>query len=58
MAQLLCGSGMRLRECIQLRIQDVDFGHKQIYIREVKGGSERISFLPSSRNEFLADPKL
>jgi integron integrase len=48
MARLLYGCGMRLMECIRLRIQDVDFGQHQIYIREAKGGSERISFLPSS----------
>ncbi len=55
MGRLLYGSGMRLMECIRLRIQDVDFGQQQIYIREAKGGSERISFLPSSIRGELAN---
>lgn len=54
MARLLYGSGMRLMECIRLRIQDVDFGQNQIYIREAKGGTERITFLPASVRDELS----
>ncbi|MEA3465614.1 MAG: integron integrase [Thermodesulfobacteriota bacterium] len=46
MAKLLYGAGLRLMECIRLRIQDVDFGQNQLYIRGGKGGKDRISLLP------------
>lgn len=46
MAKLIYGSGMRLMECIRLRIQDVDFGQGQIFIRAGKGGKDRTTFLP------------
>ncbi len=48
MAQLLYGSGLRLMECIRLRIQDVDFGQNKIYVRNGKGGKDRTTFLPSA----------
>lgn len=41
MAKLIYGSGMRLMECIRLRIQDVDFGQGQLFIRSGKGGKDR-----------------
>lgn len=53
MAKLLYGSGLRLMECIRMRIQDVDFGQRQIYIRDAKGGNDRISFLPTGISEEL-----
>ena len=37
MAVLLYGSGLRLMECIRLRVKDVDFGYNQITVRDVKG---------------------
>jgi integrase len=37
MAKLLCGCGLRLQECLQLRIQDVDFEKRQIIVRAGKG---------------------
>ena len=46
MANLLYGSGMRLMECIRLRIQDVDFDYQQILIRNAKGAKDRIVPLP------------
>ena len=52
MAKLLYGAGLRLMECIRLRIQDVDFGQNKIYIRGCKGGKDRLSLLPANiRNE-------
>jgi len=39
MASLLYGSGLRLMECIRLRIKAVDFGYRQILVREGKGQS-------------------
>ncbi len=46
MAKLIYGSGLRLMECIRLRIQDVDFGQKKIYVRGGKGGKDRVTVLP------------
>ena len=37
MASLLCGAGLRLRECLKLRVKDVDFDYRQIIVRDGKG---------------------
>lgn len=47
-ASLLYGSGMRLLECLRLRIKDVDLNKKQIIIRDGKGQKDRITMLPQS----------
>ena len=46
MMQLMYGTGMRLMECIRLRVMDVDFGYSQIIIRGGKGGKDRRVPLP------------
>lgn len=46
MARLLYGAGMRLMECITLRGKDVDFGRREITIREGKDNKNRITMLP------------
>jgi integron integrase len=46
MASLLYGAGLRLRECLNLRVKDVDFGYQQILVRDGKGGKDRITILP------------
>jgi integron integrase len=46
MARLLYGSGLRLLECVRLRIQDVDFGQNLIFVRGAKGGKDRTTLLP------------
>lgn len=46
MAGLLYGSGMRLMECVQIRVQDVDFRNDQIVIRNGKGKKDRVVPLP------------
>lgn len=48
MASLLYGTGMRLRECLRLRIKDLDFSYKQITIRDGKGNRDRVTVLPDS----------
>ncbi len=48
MASLLYGTGMRLMECVRLRVQDVDFEYRQITIRDGKGGKDRRTMLPES----------
>jgi integron integrase len=47
MAGLLYGSGLRLMECVRLRIKDVDLGQNQIVVREGKGQKDRITMLPT-----------
>lgn len=54
MAKLLYGAGLRLTECIRLRIQDVDFGQNQLYVRAGKGDKDRISMLPQELMDELA----
>lgn len=46
MARLIYGTGIRLMECIRLRIQDIDFGQRQLFVRSGKGGKDRTTFLP------------
>ncbi|MBN2415393.1 integron integrase [bacterium] len=46
MAALLYGSGLRLSECLRLRIKDIDFDYRQITIRDAKGGKDRVVPLP------------
>lgn len=52
MARLLYGTGMRLMECLRLRVKDVDFMRREILIREGKGAKDRVTMLPAS----LLDP--
>ena len=48
MARLLYGTGMRLMECVRLRVKDVDFDRKVIVVRSGKGGKDRVVMLPLS----------
>jgi integron integrase len=48
MANMLYGTGMRLMECVRLRVKDVDFERNEILIRDGKGGKDRVTMLPSS----------
>lgn len=52
MAGLLYGSGLRLMECVRLRVKDVDFSRHEIVVREGKGNKDRVTMLPMS----LVDP--
>jgi integron integrase len=52
MGQLLYGSGLRLVECCQLRVKDIDFGRRMLTIRDGKGRTDRVTVLP----ETLAGP--
>ena len=45
-AQLLYGSGLRLMECLALRIKDVDLERRQLTVRRGKGGKDRPAILP------------
>ena len=53
MASLLYGTGMRLMECLRLRVKDVDFGYSQLLVRDGKGEKDRITMLPRCLDEPL-----
>jgi integron integrase len=55
MAELLYGSGLRLLECVRLRVKDVDFEYLHIVVREAKGGKDRRTMLPVSVVPALRD---
>lgn len=48
MASLLYGAGLRLRECLKLRVKDIDFSYHQIMVRDGKGGKDRSTMLPQA----------
>jgi len=52
MVRLIYGTGMRIMECVRLRVKDVDFARGEILIRNGKGMKDRITMLPQS----LLDP--
>lgn len=53
MARLLYGTGMRLMECVRLRIKDVEFERREIVVRAGKGNKDRVTMLPGSLMEPL-----
>jgi integron integrase len=55
MAGLLYGSGLRLMECVRLRIHDVDFDDHQIVVRDAKGQKDRVVPLPERYREALQE---
>lgn len=48
MAGLLYGAGLRLMECVRLRVKDIDFAYQQITVRDGKGAQDRVTMLPQS----------
>jgi integron integrase len=46
MAQLIYGTGMRIGECLALRVKDIDWSHQTIHIHSGKGGKDRVVLLP------------
>jgi integron integrase len=51
---LLYGSGLRLLECLNLRVKDLDFERGEIRVRRGKGAKDRVTVLPSSVKERLS----
>ena len=49
------GTGLRLMECLRLRVQDIDFTRKEILVRDGKGAKDRITMLPESLKGPLQD---
>lgn len=62
MANLLYGAGLRLMECVRLRVKDLDFEYRQITVRDGKGQNDRLIMFPESVIEplktHLADVKI
>jgi len=54
MVMVLYGGGLRLMECLQLRVKDLDLERNQITVREGKGGKDRVTVLPRSANGLLS----
>ena len=48
MASLMYGAGLRLMECLCLRVQDIDFARNEITVRDGKGAKDRVTMLPES----------
>ena len=46
MASLLYGAGLRVIECLRLRVKDVDLAYRQILVRDGKGEKDRVTMLP------------
>ncbi len=55
MASLLYGSGLRLMECLRLRVSDIDFHKKLIIVRNGKGGKDRVTLFPEPLIPLLQD---
>jgi integrase len=44
--RLMYGAGLRLMECVRLRVKDLDFDHRAVVVRDGKGGKDRVVTLP------------
>lgn len=55
MAALLYGSGLRLLECAELRVKDINFGRGELMVRDGKGGKDRVTMLPAALHAPLLD---
>ena len=55
MAELIYGGGLRVSECCNLRVKDVDFGMNQIMVRSGKGAKDRTTLLPESLKSTLEE---
>ena len=53
MGSLIYGTGLRLMECLRLRVQDIDFERNEIMVRDGKGGKDRRTMLPVSLKDSL-----
>ena len=55
MASLMFGAGLRLMECLRLRIQDIDIARNEILVRDGKGAKDRVTMLPESLKTTLQE---
>lgn len=54
-AELLYGAGLRISECLRLRVLDLDFSYNQIQVRSGKGNKDRITIMPQTTKKKLKD---
>jgi integron integrase len=54
-ASLMYGTGIRIMECLELRVQDIDFSRNEILIRNGKGAKDRVTMLPETLKKALSD---
>ena len=54
-AKLMYGTGLRLMECLMLRVQDIDFERSEILVRNGKGAKDRVTMLPETLKEPLKE---
>ena len=52
MASLLHGAGLRLQECVELRVKDLNFDRRELVVRDGKGGKDRVTMLPDALRRF------
>lgn len=52
-AMLLYGAGLRLAECLSLRVKDVDFDRRELTVRRGKGAKDRVTMLPAATRELM-----
>jgi len=55
MASLMYGAGLRLMECLRLRVKDIDFERSEITVRDGKGAKDRVTMLPESLKKPLQE---
>ena len=55
MALLMYGAGLRLQECCQLRVKDIDVDRGEIRVRRGKGGRDRVTMLPEATRDLLVE---
>lgn len=55
MVKLISGSGLRLMECLRLRVKDIDFDNNHVVIRDAKGMKDRVTVLPENLKPLLRE---
>ena len=55
MASLMYGAGLRLQECVELRVKDLNFDRRELVVRDGKGGKDRVTMLPDALRRPLED---
>jgi len=55
MASLMYGAGLRLQECVELRVKDLNFDRREVVVRDGKGGKDRVTMLPDALRQPLEE---
>ena len=55
MASLMYGAGIRLSECLRLRVKDIEFSRNELMVRDGKGAKDLLTMLPGSIKKPLRD---